>query len=188
MCGSSAEKSYGRGGSSNAMVTSLTPTVTPTWATGPAGAGGRAGRRRAAPSTGGRLLGGGAAVDLRDHLDHPRELVCLEARAADQAAVAERQLDVGADVPGVRASSVEDPHAGRCLVTEGLVQNPADNPHRPVSVLGIGVLAGSDGPDRLGRGHPPGRIPRRHGIQGCPPPPPGPPLPPPRPQPGLPPA
>src|SRR5260370_34148503 len=48
-------------------------------------------------------------IDLRRHLDDARELLGVEARAADQDTVAQRQLSVLLHVIGLDAPPVHDP-------------------------------------------------------------------------------
>src|SRR2546421_8622927 len=88
-------------------------------------------------SSGAALLGRRTAVDLGDHLDHGGELVRLQARAPHQAAVAEWELDVGADVVGADAAPIEDSDAGRGLLSERVVEDLPNRPHGPVGVLRV---------------------------------------------------
>src|SRR5437764_1373375 len=89
------------------------------------------------------------SVDLGGDLDHLAELFSFEAGAADETAVAKRQLHVGLDVAGVHAAAVQNADFLGRPRTDHLADNAADQTHRLVGVLGVGVLAAADGPDGL---------------------------------------
>src|SRR6266446_4963287 len=89
------------------------------------------------------------AVHRRGHLDDLRKLLRDEAGSTDQAPVAKRQLDIPLDVARVDAAAVQHAHLPRCACADQLAYGTADKPHRLVCVLGLGVLAGTNGPHRL---------------------------------------
>src|SRR6266700_5072754 len=91
------------------------------------------------------------AVYRRRHLNDLRELLGVEAGAPNQAAVAQRQLDVGFDVARVDAASVEHTHLSRRAGADELSHRLPDHPHRLVCVLRVSALSGTDGPHRLVR-------------------------------------
>src|SRR5437879_4414604 len=91
------------------------------------------------------------AINRRCHLDDLGELLRVEARAADQAAVAQRQLHVSLDVARVDAASVEHAHLSRRARADELAHRLSDHPHRLVRVLGVGALARTYRPHRLVR-------------------------------------
>src|SRR5579872_115770 len=74
------------------------------------------------------------AINLGGDLDHLRELFGLEARAADQAAVAEGKLHIGLNVRRVDAPSIKDAHLARGAGADELAHDLADEPHRLVGV------------------------------------------------------
>src|SRR5689334_710519 len=89
------------------------------------------------------------AIHLRSHLHDLGELLSFEARASDQATVAQWELDVRLDVGGVDAAAIKDANFARGARADELADCPADEPHRLVRVLRVGVLAASDRPHRL---------------------------------------
>src|ERR1700694_1794210 len=92
-------------------------------------------------------------INLGRHLDDVRELRRIQARAADQAPITQRKLDIRLDVARVDASAVKDSHLARGAGPDQLPNHLADQPHRFVRVLGVCALAAADRPYRLVRDH-----------------------------------
>src|SRR5262249_52651919 len=82
----------------------------------------------------------------------PGEVVGIERRPAYEGSVDLRHRHQLSDVPRLDAAAVLNPHRVRGAAVE-LPQYPADHADRLVGVVGRGVAAGADGPDRLVRHH-----------------------------------
>src|SRR5690349_10541878 len=78
------------------------------------------------------------AVHLVGHAHDLRELVGLQARAADKTAVAQRQLDVRLDIRRVDAAAIDHAHLARGARADELTDDLADEAHRLVGVLRVG--------------------------------------------------
>src|SRR5260221_1002223 len=89
------------------------------------------------------------AIHLAGHLDDLREFVRLQARATDQAAVAQRKLHIGLNVRRRHAASIKDANLACSAGADELTDDLADQPHGLVRVLRVGVLAAADRPHRL---------------------------------------